>query len=76
MKKLSNILITIGIILLIGTIGASDVGTITMHKMFSQISHSFTFMLFGFAVKLLPIILRNISIAAKRKAKRYSYQRA
>ena len=75
MKNLFNLLIVIGILTLIGTMGASDVGTISMSDMLSQISLSFTLMLFGFAGKCSIVLLKSLSkkYTAKKKAQRYSY---
>lgn len=70
MKNLFNLLITIGIITLIGTIGASDAGTIEMSGIFSQLTLSFYMMLFGFVGKYVFLPCLKI-LCKKYLAKKY-----
>ena len=75
MKNLFNLLIAFGILTLIGTMGASDVGTLTLSEIFSQVSFALKLMLSGFAGKYILSILKSLSkkYYAKKKAQKYSY---
>ncbi|MBE7037637.1 MAG: hypothetical protein E7404_01895 [Ruminococcaceae bacterium] len=75
MKNLFNLLIAFGILTLIGTMGASDVGALSFNDMLSQICLSFILVLSGFAGKYLLSIIKCLSkkYYAKKRAQRYSY---
>ena len=68
MKKISNLLMFIGVILLIGTAGASDVGNIEFLQIVKQILVASLFI-------VSSILLSRLSVALKYKKKYVSFKK-
>lgn len=74
MKTLSKILIAIGVIILIGTAGASDMGGVDFMQILKHLLIGVAFIVFGNTAKVLPMITSKIlNCFGYEKIKAYPY---
>ena len=70
--KIFNSIIAYGVLMLIGTAGLSDLGTVTFNQCISQILIAFAFIVFGTLCKRLLAYVRTVKLnkAPKQKYKK------
>ena len=71
MKKISNLLIAFGVLILLGTAGASDAGSIEFVKIINQLLLGIVLLLAGNIVKKISLIASSVKKHTKVRSLPY-----